>query len=399
MSEKKYDICIIGGLGRAGLPLGISFAEAGKSVMLYDINEKAAVTVSAGTLPFMEKDAQPVLERVIGDKLHVSTDKEVIREASFVIVIIGTPVDKYLNPKFNDFKEFIYEIMEFLDDTQHLVLRSTIYPGTTEKIKQWLTSEGKKTRVSFCPERIAEGKAMEELRSLPQIVSSFDEESTKEVSELFSTLAKEIISLKPIEAEMAKLCLNSWRYLQFAIANQFYQIATENNIDFYKVYEAITHNYPRASSFPSAGLTAGPCLFKDTMQLASFSENSFFLGHAAMLINEGLPNFMIEKLKEKGPLTDKVVGILGMAFKGDSDDPRDSLSYKLKKILGIEAKEVLCTDPYVIDEGLTDVNEVVERSDILIVGSPHSDYKSLNIDFDKKTVVDVWSFFGRGGLF
>jgi UDP-N-acetyl-D-mannosaminuronic acid dehydrogenase len=151
--------------------------------------------------------------------------------------------------------------------------------------------------------------------------------------------------------------------------------------------------------FAGPGFTAGPCLLKDTMQLAAYSNNTFFLGHAAMLINEGLPNILVQRLKEKCPLHEKVVGILGMAFKGESDDTRESLSYKLKKLLEIESKKVLCTDPYVKDDTLVGVDTVVAESDILILAAPHQTYEKLEIDFSAKTVVDVWNFFGRGGLF
>lgn len=399
MKKNLYDICIVGGLGHVGLPLGISLAHSGKKVILYDIDKRAIDTVSQGKMPFMEKGAEEILKNVLDKNLFVSSDRGVISNSYYVVVVIGTPVDEYLNPKFTMFKKFFSELMESLKDDQHIILRSTVYPGTTEKIRDFLRANGKKTKVSFCPERIAEGKAMEELRSLPQIVASFDEPSYKEARELFSCLTDDIIFLDPKEAELAKLFTNVWRYIQFSISNQFYQIATQNRLDFYKIYDAIIHNYPRARGFSHAGFAAGPCLFKDTMQLAAYSNNTFFLGHAAMLINEGLPNFIVQILKDKYPLKDKVVGILGMAFKGESDDARDSLSYKLKKILEIEAKAVLCTDPFVKDDMLVGMDEVLTNSDVLILGAPHSAYRQIKIDFSSKIVVDVWNFFGRGGSF
>ena len=161
-----------------------------------------------------------------------------------------------------------------------------------------------------------------------------------------------ILFLSPIEAELAKLFTNTWRYIQFSIANYFYQITTQKNLDFYKIYEAITYNYPRAKDFPAAGFAAGPCLHKDTMQVVAYSNNSFFMGHAAMLVNEGLPNFIVQRLKEKYSLKDKIVGILGMAFKANNDDKRESLSYKLRNILDIEAKKVICSDVYIREDGL-----------------------------------------------
>jgi UDP-N-acetyl-D-mannosaminuronic acid dehydrogenase len=401
MANRKvfYDVCIIGGLGHVGLPLGISLAQSNKRVLLYDINLEAIDILSQGKMPFKENGAEDALKDTINKTLFISSDNRKISESYFVVVVTGTPVDEHLNPQFTAFKKFFLDLMEFIRDDQHIILRSTIFPGTTEKVKELLRLHGKKTKISFCPERIAEGRAMEELRSLPQIVASFDEASFREAKELFSSLTPDIIFLEPLEAELAKLFTNVWRYIQFSISNQFYQIATQNGVDFYKIYNAMTCNYPRTQGFRRAGFTAGPCLFKDTMQLAAYSNNTFFLGHAAMLINEGLPNFIVQMLKEKYSLADKVVGILGMAFKGDSDDIRESLSYKLKKILEIDSKKVLCTDPFVKDANLISIDEVIAHSDILILGAPHSLYKQIKIDFSSKYFVDIWDFFGKGGSF
>ncbi len=397
VNRASYDICVIGGLGHVGLPLGISFADSGEKVVLYDINQDAIDTVSKGKMPFIEKDAEEVLGRVLGKTLFISSEKMVISQSHFVVIVIGTPVDEHLNPKFTIFKRFLDEIIDLLVDDQHIVLRSTVYPGSTERIKQYLESRGKLTKVSFCPERIAQGKAMEELRALPQIISSFSEDSLAEVRELFSLLTPDIVTLSPIEAELAKLFTNVWRYIQFAISNQFYQIATEQGLDFYRIYDAITYKYPRAQSFPSAGFAAGPCLFKDTMQLAAHSNNSFFLGHAAMLINEGLPNVIVQRLKDKYSLRDKTVGLLGMAFKANNDDIRESLSYKLKKLLEIEAGRVLCSDVYVGEKQFVAPETLVKESDIVILATPHKEYAKL--DVKNKVVVDIWNFYGKGGLF
>jgi UDP-N-acetyl-D-mannosaminuronic acid dehydrogenase len=399
MKKFSYDVCIIGGLGHIGLPLGISFAKAGKKVILYDINQQSIDIVSKGKMPFLEKGSEKPLQETLNKKLFISSDKNVVSRSHFIILTIGTPIDEHLNPKFTLFKNFFNDIIPLLKDGQHIIIRSTVYPGTTEKVRDMLNQKRKKVKVSFCPERIAEGKAMEELSGLPQIISSFDDSAIKEASKLFLSLTKDVITLKPIEAELAKLYTNVWRYLQFAISNQFYQIATQNNLDFYKIYDAVTRNYPRTNGFAKAGFAAGPCLFKDTMQLAAFANNSFFLGHSAMLINEGLPNFIIQKLKEKYNLKTKTVGILGMAFKGNSDDGRESLSYKLKKALMIEAKEVLCSDPLVQDDRLVPAKELIKKSDIIIIGATHSDYKNLKLDSKSKTIVDMWNFLGCGGLF
>jgi len=396
--KKKSNVCIIGGLGHVGLPLGIALANQGTEVTLYDLDQKKIDLVSQGKMPFLEEGAQDLLNKVLNKTLFISDNKTSILENYFIVIVIGTPVDEHLNPQFTVFKKFFDEILDFITDDQHIIFRSTVFPGTTEKIKEYLSSKGKNPKMSFCPERIAQGFAIRELQNLPQIVASFDESSHKEATELFTKLTKETIPLEPFEAELAKIFINVWRYIQFSISNQFYQIATHQNLDWYRIYEAITRNYPRAEGFPTAGFAAGPCLFKDTMQLAAFSNNNFFLGHAAMLINEGLPNFIVQRLKEKFPLNEKTVGILGMSFKANNDDKRDSLSYKLKKILEIEAQKVLCSDVYIKEPGFISPKNLIEEADIVILGSPHREYHEFKIPKDK-ILVDVWNSFGRGGNF
>lgn len=393
----KPDICIVGGCGHVGLPLGLAFAEKGQKVLLYDLNQKSVDKVNKGIVPFMEDGAEKALANVLKAKrLEASTKAVGISQAKFVIMVIGTPVDEHLNPKVNDIIRAIKEIQEHLSDDQLLILRSTLYPGITNKVYEYLQGQGKKTKVAFCPERIAEGHALEELEKLPQIVSGCNDEATQEASELFGLLTKKIIVTGTTEAELAKLFTNTWRYINFAISNQFYMIANSLGLDFYNMYDAMTTDYPRLKTFAKAGLAAGPCLFKDTMQLSSFSGNNFFLGHAAMLVNEGLPDFVVDSMKKKYYLSHQVVAVLGMAFKGNNDDPRESLSYRLKKRLEFEAKEVLCHDPYVDDPRLVSMEEIKKRADIIVVAAPHDVYKKEN--WNDRELVDIWNFYNKGGL-
>jgi len=269
------------------------------------------------------------------------------------------------------------------------VLRSTVYPGTSAKVQQWLREHGKKTSVAFCPERVAQGKSLREMAELPQIVSAFDERGLSAARELFGRMTDTLVTMEPMEAEIAKLFTNAWRYIQFATVNQFYMMAESHGLDFERILEGIRFKYPRLSGMPGPGLAAGPCLFKDTMQLAAFSQNQFFLGHAAMLVNEGLPAFLIEQLRKKTPLAGKTVGVLGMAFKAGSDDARSSLSYKLKKLLRLEAKRVLCTDPHVADASLVPMETVLREADAVVVGTPHPQYRGLVVR-DGVAVIDVW---------
>lgn len=387
---KPKKLVIIGGCGHVGLPLGIVFANRGVNVVLLDIDEQKIALVNSGRMPFMEESADQLLKMVAGRTLTATADDSCLRDADAAISVVGTPVDKHLNPTVTDLYRSIDSTIDMLPDGALLVLRSTVYPGVTKFVYDRIQSCGRQIHLAFCPERIAEGKAMQEIVSLPQIISAFEPEALARAHQLFSIINQELIELTPLEAELAKLFTNSWRYLNFAISNQFYILAESYGLDFYRIYDAVTRRYPRMKNFARAGFAAGPCLLKDTLQLSAFSGNSFFLGHAAMLVNEAFPNFIVSQLRKSG-LRDKTVAILGMAFKADSDDRRESLSYKLRKLLLLEAKEVLCTDPYVQDEELIPLHDAIARADIIIFGAPHKVYHSLAIPQGKE-IVDVWGF-------
>ena len=395
----KFDVAILGGFGHVGLPLGIALSQNGLKTVLIDINEPVGEMINEGIMPFIEEDGSDSLKSVIGHTLFTTLDQKEVAGCHYVVVVLGTPVDEHLNPNFGGLIQFFRKLLPLLSDDQHVILRSTVYPGTTQKIKRLFEEHGLKTLISFCPERILQGKALKELRDLPQLIGAFDDESATDACRLFSALTDKLEMMTPLEAELSKLFTNSFRYIEFAIANQFYQICVDNSLDFYKIYQAARRDYPRMQSWPSAGLAAGPCLFKDTMQLAAYCNNNFFLGHSAMLVNEGLPNFMVEHLRKKHDLKNRTVAILGMAFKANIDDPRESLSYKLKKLLSIEAKELCCSDPYVVDPTLVPLEQAIECADIVVIGAPHSIYREMDHLLAGKTVVDIWNLFGRGGLF
>jgi UDP-N-acetyl-D-mannosaminuronic acid dehydrogenase len=325
-----------------------------------------------------------------------SADPTVVSEAEHVVVVVGTPVDGHLNPDPKAVPGAVAELLDHLRDGQHLVLRSTVYPGVTAMVEKLLSESGHTIDVSFCPERIAEGRAMEELRKLPQIVSARTPAAMARAEALFGNLTDSTVPLEPEEAELAKLFTNTWRYIKFAAANQLFMIANDYGLDFEKIRSALREEYPRAHDMPGPGLAAGPCLLKDTMQLAAFNNNNFTLGHSSMMINEGLPLYLVARLEQTHDLSTMTVGILGMAFKAESDDIRSSLSYKLKRLLRFKAAEVLCTDPYVtVDDSLLPLDEVVARADLLIIAAPHEVYAGLDVDVP---VVDVWNLLGQGVL-
>ena len=389
---KSQHVVVVGGCGHVGLPLGIVLAHRGLEVTLLDIAESKVRQINGGQMPFQEQGAEAMLQAVIGKRLRATTDMDCLRSADFAVTVVGTPVDKHLNPTVTELYRSVDQLLLYMRDDTLLVLRSTVYPGMSRLVYERIESLRRKIHLAFCPERIAEGKALKELVELPQIVSAFTPEAFAKARDLFGKISPSLVELNPLEAELAKLFTNSWRYLNFAISNQFYVLASTYGLDFYRIYEAVTKDYPRMKSFARPGFAAGPCLLKDTLQLAAFAENNFFMGHAAMLVNEGLPNFIISQLRQTG-VADKRVAILGMAFKGDSDDVRESLSYKLRNLLSVYAKEVLCTDPFVDDPSFVPLQTALDRADVIVLGAPHTVYRTLKIP-KEKMVIDIWNFWG-----
>ena len=388
----RQKIVIIGGCGHVGIPLGLALASRNFDVTLLDRNADSIELINTGKLPFKEDGGEQYLSRHLGRNLHTSMDPADVQTADVVIFVVGTPVDEHLNPKVRNVLATIREYQQYLSDRQLIIMRSTLYPGTLRVIGDQLEKSGLHPHLAFCPERILQGKGIEEIFNLPQIVSGMTPEAEDAAAELFLKLTNKVIRTTPEEAELAKLMTNSWRYLNFAIANQFYMMATESGIDFNHVYKAMTTDYPRAKDFVRPGLAAGPCLFKDTMQLASFYHNNFFLGHAAMLINEGLPDHLVKQLKNRlsGDLRNKKVAILGMTFKANNDDTRESLSFKLKKLLEIEMAEVLECDPYL--PGMVTLERALAEADGIILGVPHKEYLELQ---PSVPFVDCWGIWSR----
>lgn len=387
-NKEVQNIAIIGGCGHVGLPLGIVLAEApGFDVTLVDVNADAVKNVNSGKIHFVEQNGETALKKVIGKTLRATLEKNAIRNADYVVFVTGTPVDEHLNPRVNDLMEVVKQYLPYLNAKQTVVLRSTVFPGSTELVWKNLKRDLPGIRLAFCPERVAQGFAITEIHDLPQIISAFDSESEESAHALFSAVAKEVIRLTPAEAELAKLFANGWRYLHFAIANQFYMMTESHGVNFSRVYEALTYNYPRAKNFPRPGFTAGPCLFKDTMQLSAFHTNNFFLGHAGMLINEGMPNFVVNQLAQKmGTLEGKKIGLLGMAFKPNNDDTRESLSYKVKKVLEAKMATVLDTDVY--QPSHKNLQSILKEADGFLLGVPHKEYIGLNLG--DKPFIDCW---------
>lgn len=388
--QKK--ITIIGGAGHIGLPLGILFAAKKKNVVLYDKNNSLIKKINKCQFPFVEKNGAKLLKKY-KRRIIASTNKNYITSADVIIICIGTPVINN-KPDLINFFNLFKEIKHLLNPNQLIIIRSSIYPGTCEKVHRFL---GKKfTNISYCPERVVQGKSIEELPKLPQIISGISDKAIDQSTKLFNLICKKTIVTSVLEAELIKLFSNSWRYINFSIANEFYMICENLGINFNNLRKKMIDGYERNKNIPTAGFAAGPCLFKDTMQLNVYLKKSFNLGAIATKINEGLPNFLYKKLlrKFKNKLKSKTIGILGVSFKADIDDIRDSLAIKLLYLLKEKKLNVLFSDDYASLKKNISKKQLINRSDIIIIGSPHSVYKKLSIP-KNKYLVDMWSLFDK----
>jgi UDP-N-acetyl-D-mannosaminuronic acid dehydrogenase len=392
----RLDLVVLGGAGHVGLPLSLAFADAGLRVGIFDIDGEALERIGRGQMPFMEAGAEPLLASVLeSGRLELGTDAGMIRRADAVLLVIGTPVDEFLGPSMRVFERAVDQIAPHVADGALIVLRSTVYPGTTEYVRDAMHARGLRVDIAFCPERIAEGHALEELGTLPQIIGADSPVAGERAAALFARLGVRTVGTTSREAELAKLFTNTWRYMKFAVANQFFAIADQAGVDYANVLRAIREDYPRAADLPGPGFAAGPCLFKDAMQLAAFTADHFPMGQAAMQVNEGMPAYMVSAMERRyGSLRGRAIGILGMAFKAESDDIRASLSFKLRKLLQWAGATVLATDPYVRDDRLVPLDRVLDEAEILVVGAPHRLYRSLELA--DREVVDIWNLTGDG---
>ena len=386
----KKNICVIGGAGHVGAPLGLVLSSKGYNVVLVDKDKKNIKKINHGVMPFLEEGSTVLLKQMIKKKKIYATSKlEEVQKCKYVIICIGTPINNNLDPKLKNFFNFFRKVKKYLNKNHIVIIRSSIYPGICNQVFKIIKSSCK--NLSYCPERIVQSKAILELPKLSQIISGKNNKAKIESGNLFKKISKKIIYTEIIEAELIKLFSNAYRYINFSISNQFYMICKNQGLDFFKIRKIMRDDYKRNAHIPTAGFTAGPCLLKDTMQLSSFYDHKFSLGHTAMSINEGLPKFLIGKLSEKYNLRKKVVGVLGLTFKGETDDVRDSLAIKLIKILKARKIKTLQSDEYFKDKRSINKKLLVKKSDIIILATPHKAYKNLKIS-NKKILVDIWGF-------
>ena len=380
-------VAIVGGGGRAGLPLALSLAAVGHKVVIIDKDKDKVNKINRRIMPFYEKDAEETLRKFNAHELSAEVENEKIFGSDVCILIIGTPVNGDGSPSTDNLLAVVSDIHKYLGSTKLLMLRSTVYPGITQEISRLLLSYGSSTLVSFCPERIAEGIALDEIRVLPQIIGASEEQAYLLSEEVFKGVTQKLIRTSIKEAEISKLFTNTYRYFKFAIANEFFKICIDQEIDWTNVWHSMKEDYPRAKDLPFPGFAAGPCLVKDTMQLDYFTKNNFGLGKISIKTNEEMPDYIIDLLQIKYDLKTMTVGILGMTFKADIDDFRSSLSFRLESGLQKVAKKVLCSDEMLQKDGFVSSSELISASDLVIIATPHSSYARLKI---KTPLVDIW---------
>ena len=391
-------VSVIGAAGHVGLGLSLVLADSGYRVFGIDIDEKANKGIMKGVVPFQEKGAEQILHKVLEKKtLRMTTDNSFVAQSDVVVIILGTPIDPGLNPDLEPLMRALASVVQHLRPGQLIVLRSTVKPGTTQAVKECLEQltpyrVGRDLFLVYAPERVIQGQALREIPVLPQIIGAFDDASYAKACQFFGGFVKaQFPSLTPIEAEIAKLICNMYRYVNFALANEFYMIAEDFGANIHRVIDACNYNYPRMNLPQPGPNVSGPCLFKDGF----FLVERFFLPdliYTAFKINEGMSAQIVKKLQQRSGI--RKVGILGLTFKAGSDDTRNSVSFKLKKLLRSANYNVVTVDPHLRDQ--QDFH-VLRGCDCVILMTPHGEFRDLRhlldlVDNDECLFVDIWGF-------
>lgn len=403
--NNRITVTVIG-IGRVGLPLALVLAESGFLVYGVGRNVAKITKINNGEMPFIEEGAQVLLKKHIQKNFFATTDYFYIEKSDYIILTLGTPVDENMNPVYDQITEVIEKSKSYFKSGQTLILRSTVSPQTTHYVRS-LINDLKNIVVeenfylAFCPERIAEGRAIEEIISIPQIVGGVDKKSTRKAGELFKKMGVLVIETDAVSAELAKLFTNMYRYINFAIANEFMVLANNYHRDIYEIVNLVNFKYKRGG-IALPGLTAGPCLFKDGFFLISDLPFTDLIS-TSWKINESIPLLLIKMIRKRIKLERKKVAVLGLAFKPEIDDIRESLSFKVRKALLRERAKVVLHDPYIqeyVNQQIEkDLYKAIEGADLIFVATNHKEYASLDLkkvrDLVKKNCVicDVWNVF------
>ena len=383
-------IGIVGGCGHIGLPLSLLIAKE-HNVTIIDSSKKNLNLVKNGKTPFYEEHINSYIKKkYIKKNLKFTDDLLNIKEnfLDSIIIAIGTPVDEWGNPITDQLFNICLQSAKKLNTNGVLILRSTVTPGFTMNLRKKIK---KKIKIFYCPERIAQGKTFTEIFKLPQIVGKTNNnESISKVKETFKNIIPSYLQTDSTSAELTKLFANFYRYASFAISNQIYTASKQFKSSPNEIINLIKYKYPRSIGIASPGLTAGPCLYKDTQQLVASLNNLFPMGQASLSINEGMAYEISKEAIDRSKK--KNIIILGASFKADCDDHRSSLSFKIYKILSLRQKnKIFFHDPYVIHPKVTnDLKSFNLKNSFVIVATPHKIYNKIISKLKKKDVLNIW---------
>jgi UDP-N-acetyl-D-mannosaminuronic acid dehydrogenase len=393
------------GLGRVGLPLALSFADRGLDVLGVERVPATLQAVESGRMPFHETGTQEVLERVLAaGRLRLSQHVQDAAEADHVVLTLGTPAHIHVEIDMSQIRHVIDDLLPVLREGHSVVLRSTIAPGTTEWVAGYIEQRrgftvGDDLFVSHVPERIAENHFLEEIATLPCIIGGVGASSGARAAELFEIFATRIVQTSPIEAELAKIWTNILRYTEFALPNLLMMECEQYGANVFEVVDLINRDYPRGG-IGQPGLTAGTCLRKDFVFSEERSSAPGML-LAVSRVHETVPLFLVEGLKRRlgGSLRDRKVAVLGLTFKRGSDDVRDSLSFKLIRLLERELAHVARHDPHVPDES-EPLDSALAGADAVIVATNHPEFEDLVSTLPASALlVDPWNVTGSARVF
>jgi UDP-N-acetyl-D-mannosaminuronic acid dehydrogenase len=401
----SYDVAIIG-CGRVGLPLALSFADAGLKTLGVDNDSARLDAVRAGSMPFDEPGAQEVLERVGIDWSERVADAA---QADHIVITLGTPSFSHIEIDLGQIRSVLDDLLPHLRPGHALTLRSTIAPRTTEFVAGYLAKHrgfdiGTEVFVAHVPERIAAGRFFTEISTLPCIVGGIGERSGAVAAELFEKLGAPIVQTTPVQAELAKIWTNILRYATFALPNLLMMDCEQYGANVFEVIDLINRDYPRGG-MAQPGFTAGTCLRKD---FAFSEERSHAPGMllAVSRVNESVPLFLVEGMSRRlAGLRGKKVAVLGLAFKADTDDERDSLAHKLVRLLERELADIAIHDPHVVTPTASFEDAVLD-ADAVVVATNHADFRNLAAlraiaDSARREalIVDPWNCWGAGQVF
>jgi UDP-N-acetyl-D-mannosaminuronic acid dehydrogenase len=377
---KNNNISIIGGAGHIGLPLAVTFAQKKFIVNIIDKNKKALNLIKKNIIPFRENNLEGKLKKSLKKNIFLTSDFKYLKNSKYIIVCIGTPVDKNQKPIVKDFFNIMQFIKNNTNEKQLIIIRSSVYPGFVN----FLSKKFKMKNLFYCPERITQGNSIDELPKIPQIISGIDKKNIDLINKLFKKICKFIINCEIIEAELAKIFSNVFRYINFSIPNEFFLISNKYKANFNNVLKVMKFKYPRCKSLAYQGFIGGPCLEKDLLQLKYFNRESKLL-NGSLSTNKKLLDYIMSEIKKIKNYKSKTIGILGLGFKPENEDLRGSVPIKIYKKLKKMKLKLIATDPYAKIPNLVNVKIFKKRADIVIKGTRHKEYE--NIKFLNKTIV------------